>query len=764
MDKGPVIPSPAATDAFRSAEDKIAAAKIRAARRRIARRRLARIDPVDRSRPDGLEMRKLAAFSEEYKRGIEKYAEGLKQSQTEWQKEAGKLIHDILKVGDNAVELYEAFQEYPFSDNFKDYGADKAKAANKRDYNIALLNQAIALYYWSNLKEIDESKIIDKPEFKEAEHFIDTLKVKMRDRADMDRAATECKRQAELAQFQSRLTDKRGQEATEHSEYIGNLPNNIGYATLAKRYLKAGYVEEYAKKADKQVTELENVLAHVEKHWQETEAKMGVYRSKVEKRRRAVNDLAAQSNEVNQILTEFSVRATQAGTRTTDVRTRQMANPIGDTTYRSIADRIIVGATSVADNVNIASLGLESRRARARVRLARTRAEQAETRAEQAETRARQAEMRARIAKAYNNPVISDGAAKKILEFSKNSEEMEKKVADNACLISLNEKNIQFAFTDIENKIREMQNITAAAGGAALTVGQLNDLQRLAGEIEKAEIAKNSSIAFDLEATLGEQTVLGDIINELQNESLALTSENPTATAIANLANQDLPHLQNLVNRQKDLVDILKKGTPATATTPARRGLIELAKARAEVCHTLASTIKGGGPAAAPATILRHQWDEANYRREFVTQIGRFSLALQAVRPLEENAAPVLKRNAIHMERDIADDANKAIKPLQEIKNNLADQDDEGLKKLSKGHLFIDPKAGKFTVGHQAVWMWVKEINGWGRPDYATVPTGQTLAEFQARYCQDRDRDRHSRSGEVERRANRYEATLETLL
>ncbi|HEY4036932.1 MAG TPA: hypothetical protein VGL94_23485 [Ktedonobacteraceae bacterium] len=538
----------------------------------------------------------------------------------------------------------------------------------------------------------------------------------------MYRAATECKRQAELAQFQSGLTDKRRQEAEDHSTYIGNLPNDIGYATIAKRYLKAGNIEGYAKKADKQVTELENVLAHVEKHWQETEAKINAYRSEIQKRRDARLNAITRENTVNQIFTESIVRATEAGTRTTDVQNRERATPIEDTTYRDIAERIIIGATSATDTTNIANLGLEARRARARARLARTRAEQAETRAEQAETRSR-------IDKAYNNSAISDEAAKKVAKFSKSIGKMEKKVAENARLINLNEKNIQSTFTDIENKIGEMQNITTAAGGAALTPGQLNDLQRLAGEIEKAEIAKNSAIAFDLQATTGEQTVLGNIINELRNESAALTSENFTETAITNLANQDPPHLQNLVNRQKKLVDILK-GTAATATRPARRGLIELAKARAEVCHTLASTIKGGGPAAAPATILRHQWDEANYTRDFITQIRRFNRALQAVRPLEENAAPVLKRNAIHMERDIADDANKAIKSLQEIKNNLADQDDEGLKNRSKGHLFIDPKAGKFTLGDQAVWMWVREINGWGRPDYATVRTGQTRAEY----------------------------------
>ena len=89
---------------------------------------------------------------EKYRSEIEKYAGSLKQSQSRWQKGTGEIIQDILKLADNAAELYEAYQEYPFSDNFKDYGEDKEKAANRRDFRMSLVNQAIALYYWNVVK------------------------------------------------------------------------------------------------------------------------------------------------------------------------------------------------------------------------------------------------------------------------------------------------------------------------------------------------------------------------------------------------------------------------------------------------------------------------------------------------------------------------------------------------------------------------------------------------------------------------------------
>src|SRR5690348_10897637 len=58
------------------------------------------------SRPPAL--RELISSNEEFEHEIEIYAIALKKSQIEWQKEAGNIIGDILKIGHDAAELYEA--------------------------------------------------------------------------------------------------------------------------------------------------------------------------------------------------------------------------------------------------------------------------------------------------------------------------------------------------------------------------------------------------------------------------------------------------------------------------------------------------------------------------------------------------------------------------------------------------------------------------------------------------------------------------------
>ncbi|HEY4032927.1 MAG TPA: hypothetical protein VGL94_03070 [Ktedonobacteraceae bacterium] len=752
-----IIPGPVGDAVHRNARDELERLRRDQARRRLARNRLPKLpddpgklreiregvvkgtgefftgighDIADTilTRPDGPAMRKHVLSEEEYRHEIEKYAEGLKQSKIEWQKEAGNIIHDILKLGDNAAELYEAFQEYPFSDNFKDYGADKEKAANKRDFRMSLINQAIALYYWNTLKDLEKLKITDKPEFKEVQHSLDTLKAKLGERAAVDGTATEFETQAALAQFQLAHSQKRDRESLEHSVYIQDrVPNNIGQRVYALRLHKAGWVKNYSKQAEERATELEKVLEHVEKHRQKTEAKIAAYISQAQKRAYAAADAAARLAAVNGMVVPFANRVINAQNRTTNATNRSIAFPIGNNLYKGIADRIITGTTTGADNVIIGNISTEVANAGVLALGAEVRARDAETRARDAETRARDAEVRARIAKAYeiyNNPTISDKSAKDVLNHCKNIEQWEKQIVENTNLVKLNEKTIQNSLSDINVKIGEMQNIMNIAAVTPITPEQVDNLARLANEIEIAEIAKNSAIVFEIQASRDVDVALTNIRNELLKVSAALLRENATETAITNLANPDLRRLRNLVAQQRALERTLK-GTPVGGVVPAVTGLIEREGAQSQAAQAIEQAILNG-----QANIGALKMAERVCRTAVAYGRVNFQQALTNVMNTERAVAEALKRNAIHMEQDITGDADQAIEHLQKIKDDFADQDEEGLKKGLRGHLFIDPYAGKFTIGDEAIWMSVREVNDWGPPESATLHPGETHATY----------------------------------
>lgn len=435
-DTGPSIPSPAAISNHNARNALLESLKTQQAGRRVARNRLPQLpdDPgklnkigqdaiegtekffagvghgindIILSRPDGPAMRELALSEEEYQREIEKYAEGLKQSKIKWQKEAGTIIHDILKLGDNAAELYEAFQEYPFSDNFKDYSKDKADAANKHDYRVGLINQAISLYYVDTIKKLEKLKITDNTKFRGVQHYLEKLKTKLHEKAALVRTVTECKTQAALAQFSITHSRKRNRESGTHSTFIQGLSDGIGRATYAWRLLKAGYVKDYSKQAEERAKELEDVLAHVEKHRQETEAKIDAYISQAQKRANALNDSTNRQGVVNGIIAGTAIRATNAGLRTAGTAIRVTNNPVGNRRHKNLADASLtvtaanINATIQNIRTHVTNLDIEYTNALQQITEAQTRAGEAQTRAEIAGKRAQKAEERTEIAKAY---------------------------------------------------------------------------------------------------------------------------------------------------------------------------------------------------------------------------------------------------------------------------------------------------------------------------------------------------------------------------
>src|SRR5205807_290597 len=129
------IPGPAGNAAHRSAREAYEQRRIEAARRKIE----------GEPKIPKAEIRELALPLEEFENAIKQYAQALKQNQTHWQKESKDIINEICKLADNAVDLYEAYVEYPFADNFRDHKPDDDSAAIKRDFRMSLINQAISL-------------------------------------------------------------------------------------------------------------------------------------------------------------------------------------------------------------------------------------------------------------------------------------------------------------------------------------------------------------------------------------------------------------------------------------------------------------------------------------------------------------------------------------------------------------------------------------------------------------------------------------------
>ncbi|HEY4035588.1 MAG TPA: hypothetical protein VGL94_16645 [Ktedonobacteraceae bacterium] len=715
-DIGPVIVMPGSDgDEYRRSQQRMKALKIEQAGRDRFLQQL-----YDTLRPGSPERRELELSIEKYRREIEKHAGSLKQSQTEWQKGTEEIIQNILKLTDHAAELYEPYMEYPVHDNFKDYKGDNAEAAKKRDYTLYLINQAIALYYRNVIQDLEKLKITDKPKFKEAEHFLHTLKSKMSERADLDRAATDCERLVGLAEFQIAHSRKCNDESAAHSTFIQQLPDGVGRETYPKRYWKAGNVAEYAKEADKRAEELESVLAYVEKHRQDTEAKIGLYLSQAQKRADAVNEATARENAVNRKFTQSGRGAVnEAGMRTANATNRVTALVLFRNQYKDSANLIITNGTNPAPIV--ARAAREARAAERRARVAGLRAQAAERRAQDAERRAQDAERRARIAKAYNDPQISEEVAKNVEKHARDSAKMEKEVASNAYLIQANEIKLQNELQSVAHNLRLMQLIQARTIRRGLTPeDRRKSLAELANKVEKAETAKNSAITFELQATEKEQTALENIRVSLEEEAAALVQERNNAQRITNLATavtQDINVLGNLVNQQRALEETLR-GTPARGATPARSGLIEREKAESQLLGQIEEAIRGRA-----ASIATNKGEELAQRARVGRRRTEFRRELENVRVAEKAVAEALKRNDIHMERDVTSDANQAIECLQEIKDNLADQDDEGLKNRSQGHLFIDPKVGKFTIN--GVWMSVREVDKWN----FSVP-GQTTIDF----------------------------------
>jgi hypothetical protein len=710
----------------------------------------ARIIDVLRNRPDGPKMRELASSNEEYIHEIEKYLASLKPGQAKWQKGASEIIDDILKIGDNAVELYAASQE--FSDKFKEYSKDKEVAAMKRDHRMRLINQAIALYYWSKLKDIDKLKITDTDAFKRSKHFLSTLKSKIRDRTNLDRTVYEWKRQAGQARSQLILSLKRRRELDDHARSIGDLDVGIGAALRPMRLWKAGYIEEYANKAEEQVSELENVLAHFQRHLQETRAKIDRYISQAQARGRAHTDSLAREIALraelgvpgfagNNALNRFNdsiVRTADATTRTTFAG---HAIPTGtftryknakDSLMRRLATRGALGGELIGspmDNLIVQRINeaqTAADQARIRADQARIRAEAAERRAEAAKRRADEAEKRARIAKAYDRPdEINPDLSKDVEKHARNIEKMEKEVAEKARLVEVHELNTRNNFMSIAENFQEMRRIRNAD---ALTREDRMKFQKAAEEIEKAEIAKNSVIVFAEQAAGMEQAALANIVHELPRELVAIRQEHASAQRIADLANNpsvpiafapvvpsDITVLQNLVNVQEALI-------------PTLQDVIAEERNESAALRDLAQTIKNGGATATPANIATFQFMCRTLADRIETGRHRFGVALHNLYRTEGAAAKALQRNALHEEQDIADDAKSATKHLQKIKDDFADQDDEALKKLPQGHLFIDARAGKFTLGDEAVWLGVREVDGWEPPD-PNFP-GRTRARF----------------------------------
>ncbi|HEY4036086.1 MAG TPA: hypothetical protein VGL94_19180, partial [Ktedonobacteraceae bacterium] len=664
---------------------------------------------------------------EQYEREKAKYAVALKQRLIALQKQDGKISDAIRKLPDKAVELYQAYIEYPFNDNFKDYGEDKAKASGNRNNRISLINQSIALYLLNSLENLEKLKITDTPEFKEMLYFLHMLQAKRIDRADLGKVAREFEKQAELAKAQIAHSQKQNSEGSDHSIYIQGLSDGIGRESRLLRQLKAGYVNDYSQQAEERAKELEKILEHVEKHRRETEAKIDADISQAQKRANAAGDVRIRDDAVNGMLAPSTTRATDAQDRTTFARDRAAAIPIGHNPYKGLADTINAGGAGVlGDAIDtqiqqaITNAQGEARRSRRLTRRARIRAEEARTRAKQAETRAKEAGTRSRIAKAYNRNGISDQAARDVENHAKKIEEWEKEVIKNACSIESHNISIESESKSIIGYLRQMRGLRVQA---VLTDADRSELTKFAINIEKSETAKNSAIAFEVQNTQKEHEILQNINNELPNELAALRREQPTETAITNLATQDLGHLQNLVDQQRAL-EVTLRGRPAVGAGAAVLGLIERERNESEATQAIERAILEGvaniGPREPIGPIKR---TEATCRRAVENQRTSFQAALQQVEVTERAAAEALKHNAIHMEGNVTDDAEQAIERLQKIKDNLADQDEEGLKNRSKGHLFIDPKVGKFTLNK--VWMSVREINSW---DFSK--SGQTTVEF----------------------------------
>ena len=131
----------------------------------------------------------------------------------------------------------------------------------------------------------------------------------MSERADLDKAATEFERQAGLAQFQIAHSRERNRESADHSDYIQDLPDRIGSRNIhrLKRLLQAGNMRKYSEQAEERAKELESVLAHVEKHRRETEAKIDVYISQAQKGANAINDSTTRQNSCYGILAQAGI-------------------------------------------------------------------------------------------------------------------------------------------------------------------------------------------------------------------------------------------------------------------------------------------------------------------------------------------------------------------------------------------------------------------------------------------------------------------------
>jgi hypothetical protein len=661
-------------------------------------------DGVFHDDPGG-QRRKLASSLEQLSKEIKEYIEPLERDQTKWQKEGGKIRDDIRKLADKAVELYQAYVEYPPSDNYEKYGGDKAKASGDRNSSISFRNQAIALYFWNALKDLEKLTITDKAEFKEAQHFLNTLQAKMSDSADLGKAARECEKQARLAELQIAPSQKRDSEVHEHSEYIQNLSNGIGGKSRLLRQLKAGYVKDYSEQAKERVKELEEILEHVKKRRQETGAKIDAYASQARKRFHAINEHSARQIALYRMLAPSTTRATNAQDRTTNATNRAAAIPIEHNPYEELKDAINARDANVI-NIQIQRAIInargEARRARIRAEEARIRAEEARIRAEEARIRAEEAGTRSKIAKAYNINDISDQAARDVENHAKKIEEWEKEVIKNACSIESYNISIKSESESIIGYLRQMRGLRVQA---VLTDADRSELTKFVTNIEKSETAKNNAIAFEAKSTIAEQTAIGRVSDELPNELAALRREQPTETAISNLGTQDPERLQDLVDRQRALEETLT-GTPAVGDEPAVLGLIELERNHSHAVRDIEQAILNGTD-----DIENLKATEAASRWEVAIQRADFRAALRQVRAAERAAAEVLKRNAIHKEGDVKGDAEQAIERLQKIKDNLADQDDEGLKNRSKGHIFIDPKLGKATIN--GVWTSIREIDGW---------------------------------------------------
>ncbi|HEY4035402.1 MAG TPA: hypothetical protein VGL94_15700 [Ktedonobacteraceae bacterium] len=905
-DIGPVIAPGPSGDEYRRSQEKMEELKIAQARRSRFKQLLA-----DAALPGSPERRELELTIEKYRSDIEKYAGSRKQNLAAWQKGTGEVIQDILKMADNAAALYEPYPEYPFNVNFNDYEEDKEKAAKRRESRMWLINQAVALYFLRNIQELNQLNITDKPEFREMQHYVNMLKAKMGERADLDRAATEFERQAGLAEFQIAHSQERDRDSATHSASIQSLSDTIGIERkhYLWRLLRAGEVKKYSEQGDERVKELAGILAHVERHRRETEVKIASYISQAKKRNNAVDDYLARIDSLDEMVEESRATINLDRIRTIRDEEKAMMYPIGDRRYMTLADRIIefdvTSEVLEATNADIREKVMEARTIAIK---SKSRVEEARDRFKAARVRAEEARMRAEEAKAYNDNGISDELAKNAEKCAKNVEELEKKVVESASLSQFNMEKIREELDNIYGYIAIMQQ--EANRIDIDPADKAKKLTELANKVEKAEMAKNSAIAFGAQVAKVEEELSNNIRDKLQEEYKALIGEHPNAERIRNLAsvtNHDITTLQNLVGHQKALEEALRGvsaegglgryGHPytyqisassvdpsdspntyqisASSVDPSdsdshgsvssdrssdvpiisqdgispddshgrgnryQRGrfpvessgrLNPLSKAfeddssnPSQETHdswsdwerlsaepsgwenTLGSEPEeiiirgyqgtdgsglgrqgtdgsGSGSEDAPDRHGRvypppseysefpdslnsspmnyhHYWPavaagliqrereqsqaarnihdailnrqdtgigalkdaEAACRAKVLACRANFMKQLRNVRDAERAAAEALKRNAIHMGRDITSDANQAIERLQKIKDDLTDLDDDGLKKRSKGHIFIDPKAGKFTIN--GVWMNVREVHRWdfAVPDQTTV-------------------------------------------